>query len=128
MAEYKKKIVVLLAVAASVSGALVVCPAQSIGSEAVKPLFDNPSYVSAKDPNFSTRPADNPGSREMFSKMMASVLLVLVFGTAAIYISKKFLPKITNLSGKNIHIVETVYLSSRKAVHLVEIGGYKIFT
>ena len=58
--------------------------------------------------------------------MMSSVLLVIVLGAAAIYISKKLLPKITRLPGKEIHIVETVHLGPRKTVHLLKIGGRKL--
>jgi flagellar biosynthetic protein FliO len=54
--------------------------------------------------------------------MMFSVLFLVVLGVAAIYVSKKFLPKITKLPGKEIRIAETVHLGPRKAVHLLEVG------
>jgi flagellar biosynthetic protein FliO len=54
--------------------------------------------------------------------MVLSVLFVVALGVAAIYVSKKLLPKITNLPGKEIRIVETAHLGPRKAVHLLEIG------
>ena len=57
--------------------------------------------------------------------MMLSVLLVVALGAGVIYISKKFLPKITNLPGKQIRIIETVHLGPRKAVHLIEIGNQR---
>ncbi|NIR11629.1 MAG: hypothetical protein GTN82_39950, partial [Candidatus Aminicenantes bacterium] len=50
------------------------------------------------------------------------VVLVAVLGVAAVYASKKLLPKITNLPGKEIHIAETVHLGPRKTVHLLRIG------
>ncbi|MCH7555838.1 MAG: flagellar biosynthetic protein FliO [Planctomycetes bacterium] len=55
--------------------------------------------------------------------MMFSVLFLVVLGVAVIYVSKRFLPKITKLSGKEIRIAETVHLGPRKAVHLLEIGN-----
>ena len=57
---------------------------------------------------------------------MLSVLLVAVLGAAAIYASRKLLPRITNLPGKKIRIVETVHLGPRKALHLVEIGDQRL--
>jgi len=78
-------------------------------------LFEN-------DPDISTRKSDRPSSRELFFKMMVSVLFLIALGAAAIYVSKRFGAKIANLSGKEIRITETVHLGPRKAVHLLEIG------
>ncbi|OHB57847.1 MAG: flagellar biosynthetic protein FliO [Planctomycetes bacterium RBG_13_44_8b] len=82
------------------------------------------------DPNFSTSSSKsnvNPlgGNQELFFKMMLSVLLVIALGAVAIYVSRKFLPRFTNLPGKKIHILETHYLGPKKAVHLVEINNQK---
>ncbi|MBW7990845.1 MAG: FliO/MopB family protein [Planctomycetes bacterium] len=78
-------------------------------------LFEN-------DPDFLTNTNNGAGTRELFFKFMVSVLFLVVLGAAGIYVSKRFLPKITNLSGKEIRIAETVHLGPRKAVHLLEIG------
>ena len=53
---------------------------------------------------------------------MISVLFLVALGVGGIYISKRFLPKITNMSDKEIRVIETVHLGPRKAVHLLEIG------
>jgi len=83
----------------------------------------NPNYLFAKDSNdYRTSGYDNFGG-ELYSKALLAVLFVIVLGVAAIYVSKKLLPKLTNMPGKEIHIVETVHLGPRKAVHLLEIGG-----
>ena len=78
-------------------------------------LFEN-------DSNFSTGTGDEPGIRELFFKMMFSVLFLVVLGVAAIYVLKRFGAKITKLPGKEIRIAETVHLGPRKAVHLLEVG------
>ena len=78
-------------------------------------LFEN-------DLNFSTMTGDKPGIRELFFKMIFSVLFLVVLGAAAIYVSKRFGAKITKLTGKEICIAETVHLGPRKAVHLLEVG------
>ena len=60
---------------------------------------------------------------ELFYRTMLAVIIVIVLGVSAIYLTKKLLPKITNTSGKEIQIVETVHLGPRKSVHLIEIGN-----
>jgi len=142
---YRKKIVVFLITVTLGSGVLLVCSAQSptdaeqhvsnrrgTESENSKPkgslltgesrsgsLFEN-------DPNFSTRTGDKLSTRELFFKMMVSLLFLVALGAAAIYVSRRFLPKITNLPGKEIRIAETVHLGPRKAVHLLEIGNRRL--
>jgi flagellar biosynthetic protein FliO len=78
------------------------------------------------DPNLA-EPSDlSLGSGELFAKMMLSVVLVIALAVAAMYLSKKVLPKVTKASGKEIRVVETSYLGPRKALHLVEIGPQKL--
>lgn len=91
---------------------------------AVQPADPNASFLG--DPNqFS--PADiGLGKGELFLKMMLSVGLVIGLGIAALYVSKRVLPKVANAPGKEIRIRETAYLGPRKALHLVEIGGHKL--
>jgi len=119
---YKKKIVVFAITLALGGGTLLAYSAQTTDTELKKK--SNSSYsLSETDPNYSGRGID---TWELFRKMMAAVLIVVVLGAAAIYVSRKFLPKITNLPGKKIHIVETVYLGPRKAVHLLKIGNQQL--
>jgi flagellar biosynthetic protein FliO len=144
---FKKKIVAFLVTVALGNSVLVLCSAQSAtdgtesgssnaGFRPVPPVLSCESKnggskfkagsLFANDPNFSGRPSDSVGGRDLFFKMMLSVLLVVALGVVAIYVSKKLLPKITNLPGKEIRIVETVHLGPRKAVHLLEIGNQRL--
>lgn len=124
MAAYKKKIVASLVTIAVCSGVLVVCSAKSAtgGTESEKANFTAGSLF-AGDPNFSKASGSSSGNKELFFKMMLSVLLVVALGVAAIYVSRKLLPGITNLPGKEISIVETVHIGPRKTVHLLKIGN-----
>jgi len=126
VAGYKKKIVASLVAVALCSAAMVVCHAQSATAEPEKPLFDNSSPLFAKDPNLIMKQPKNLNTQDLFFKMMLAVMFVVVLGVAAIYISKKFLPKIANLPGREIRIVETVHLGPRKAVHLLKIGNQQL--
>ena len=145
MVRYRKKIIVFLITVTLGSGVLLVCSAQSptdgtelVSAEAVAGLENSKPKGSLltgesqsgslfeNDPNFSTRTGDKLSTRELFFKMMVSLLFLVALGAAAIYISRRFLPKITNLSGKEIRIVETVHLGPRKAVHLLEIGNRRL--
>jgi len=122
VAGYKKKIAAFLITVAIGGSALVVCSAQTSATEAKK-ITHSPYSVSGND---TSQPAGGVNTWELFLKMMAAVLLVVVLAVAAIYTSKKFLPKITNLPGKKIRIVETVYLGPRKTLHLLQIGNQQL--
>jgi flagellar biosynthetic protein FliO len=125
--RYKKKIVAFLAAVAVGCGALVVCSSQSRTAEpAREDLMLKAGSPFSNDPNPFTKSTGNLGTGEMFFKMTISVLLVIALGAAAIYISKKFLPRITNVPGKKIRVIETVHLGPRKAIHLIETGGQQL--
>jgi flagellar biogenesis protein FliO len=67
-----------------------------------------------------------PVGREFFYKMLASVSLVIALGVAAIYVSRKLLPRIANLPGKQIRIVETAYIGPHKGIHLIQVGARRL--
>lgn len=123
---------VLLATAAWLSGALALCPARSAenGPEAAQadgsqpPATDSTtSSLFARDPNFAGKSNYGLGRWELFVRTMLAVVFVVVLGAAAIYISRKLLPKIAARPSKEIRIVETVHLGPRKAVHLIEVAN-----
>jgi flagellar biosynthetic protein FliO len=133
VAGSKKRIVVLLTAVALGGGVMVVCSGQP-GADRAEPeesASDSPRPNSEKgrqidsaftgDPNFSGPLSYNPDGG-IYYQMMLAVLIVIALGVAAIYVSKKLLPKITSLPGKEIRVVETVYLGPRKAVHVLEVG------
>ena len=122
----KKKIVVFLLTIVLCSGVTFVYSAQSGTNESTKSLFDNSGSLYGNQPNLTTGSDDNLGTRELFFKMMLTVLLVVVLGVAAIYLSKKLLPRFTHLPGKRIRVIETVHLGSRKTVHLLKIGNQQL--
>ncbi len=126
MATYKKKFVTFLIVVALGTAVLVVCSGSSTSSEQQKQKFDNLSLTFENDSNIATQPDDIHTTSELFFKMMLSVLLIVVLGTGAIYVSKKFGARISNLPGKKIHVIETISLGPRKAVHLLKIGNQGI--
>ena len=123
MAVYKKKFVTFLIVVVLGTAVLVVCSGSSTPSEQQKKKFDNLSLTFEHDSNVATQPDEIPTTSELFFKMMLSVLLIVVLGAGVIYVSKKFGARISNLPGKKIHVIETVSLGPRKAVHLLKIGN-----
>jgi len=123
--RYKRKIIASLLVVLVGSGVISLCSGQAV-TKTPPPAFDKSTSLFTSDPNFSTGSDRNLTTRELFYKMMFAVLLVVAMGTAAIYISKKLMPRITNLSGKKIQVCETVHLGSRKAVHLIKIGNRQL--
>ena len=117
------------------AGVLVICSAQPAtnGMEAGKSQLDpdqpqagaesKNSPLFANDPDFFRESDFNPGGAGFSIRVVLAVLFVLALFIVAIYVSKKLLPKIANLPGKEIRIVETVHLGPRKAVHLLEIDN-----
>ncbi len=133
MTGHRRKIVCL--------AALILCGSLlakfSVQSRAEHAEPERPGYKTASlfanDPNFSTNTNRiNSGltgsNQDLFFKMMLSVLLVIALGAAAIYASKKLLPKIAHdwIGGKQIRIVETQYLGPKKAIHLIEIDNQRL--
>jgi flagellar biogenesis protein FliO len=119
----RKKIVVFVVTVVLGCSVLLVCSAQSAtdGTE-LENSESKSNSLFGNEPDFVTNKNKGSGTRDLFFRFMVSVLFLVALGVGGIYISKKFLPKITNLSGKEICIVETVHLGPRKAVHLLEIG------
>lgn len=132
MVRSRKKIVVFLIPVMLGCGVIMVCTSQS-SADAEKPASNGggtelensqpkSNSLFENDSEFLTNKNNGAGTRELFFKFMVSVLFLVALGAGGIYVSKRFLPKITNLSGKEIRIAETVHLGPRKAVHLLEIG------
>lgn len=124
---YKKKNAVFLVTALTVGTMLMACLGQFTADkhESIKPEF-KAGFLLSSDPNFTAGANHGLGSRELFFKTMLMVVVVAVLGVAAIYASKKLLPKITNLPGKEIHVEETVHLGPRKTLHLLRIGRQRL--
>lgn len=113
-------------VALMVGGGFVALAAQSADSNEA-PTASSPARGSfLNDPNLAQEPGMGLDNGRLFLKMMGSVVLVIALGAAALYLSKKVLPKVTNAAGKEIRVVETTYLGPRKALHLVEVGNQKL--
>lgn len=132
--ELKKKTVLLLTAVALGSGLLVVCFGQS-ESEPEKTAPDSSQSeeqtskqgdsLFGEDSDFF-REFSYDSDKGVYSTVIRAVLFVVVLGAAAYYVSKKLLPKITNLPGKEVRVVETVYLGPRKAVHVLEVGSRRL--
>lgn len=111
---------------------LVICSAQPAansmeskesgpGSSESKPDTISEDSLFAGNQDFFGKSEYNPVGGEFSVRAILAILFVLALFIAAIYVSKKLLPKITNLPGKEIRIIETIHLGPRKAVHLLEI-------
>lgn len=134
MAGFDKTTVILLAMAALNSSVLAALLPQSRANEPeskeTRPAQNVPpsetsvrtGSLFANDPDFQRESDYNVGHQELFYRTIIAVVFVVVLGAAAMYVSRRLLPKIARLPGKEIHIVETIHLGPRKAVHLLQIG------
>ena len=115
----------MVAAVALLGGALMMRPSPPDTAKTDKPLSAN-SHSLFSDPNFAIKPQETLNTGRMFFKMMLAVGLIIAMGIGAIYFSRKLLPKIANLPGKKIQVLETVHLGPRKAVHLLRVGSRHI--
>lgn len=131
---FRRRTILLLAALALCSGLAVICFGQSAPDriEAEKPEPEPDVTGARTNEGVSSVPADDPGSSNgltydldggTYPNLLRAVLFVVVLGVVAVYASKKLLPRITKLPGKEVRVVETVYLGPRKAVHVLEVGG-----
>ena len=100
----------------------LVCSGASDVNESKNSLFGKYGSRSSEQSNPAGKSDGNPEKNGLFFKMIQMVLLVIVFGVVALYLSKKLLPKISRLPGKKLQVSETVHLGPRKAVHLIKVG------
>ena len=77
------------------------------------------------DPNNKTNtPAQTPTSQAV-TRLLTAIIVVVVLGSVAIWASKKYIPKITAIRGKNVKLLETVTLAPQRHLHLVQVGVQK---
>ena len=72
------------------------------------------------DPNMFDLSNNDNG---MVGTLFKSVLMIIVLGGVAVYLSRKFMPKIRPTSGRDISIRETIHLGPQKTVHIIEVGS-----
>ncbi|MHC4561685.1 MAG: FliO/MopB family protein [Planctomycetota bacterium] len=75
----------------------------------------------AKDKAIGVEDDDSLTERAMW-KMLASVIVVLVLGAACLVVTKKLLPRMRIRAGRQLQVVETMYLGPKATIHLVRIG------
>jgi len=126
VSNHRKRILILCTILIACGGWIGLASRPATGETESEAWTANPDQAFLRDPNLPSRADIRLGSRELFLKMMLSVGLVIVLGGAALYISKKVLPKVINAQGKEIRVRETTYLGPRKALHLVEIGDQRL--
>ena len=89
------------------------------------------SPLSGQEPNATSSQSSYEqfsvsGGREYFYKMLLSILVVACLGAAVVYVSKKLLPKMSNLPGKQIRVIESHHLGPRKSIHLIAAGSRRL--
>ena len=133
VAGFKKKILLVLVTVLLGADSLIFCSAQAqssgADSEKAQPNSNQPeaetesknTQLFNKDPDFFGKSDYNAGGWEFSLRAVLAIVFVLALLIAAIYISKKYLPKIANLPGRDIRVIETIHLGPRKAVHVLEV-------
>jgi flagellar biosynthetic protein FliO len=128
MELFRKKSVTFLTAVAIIFGAICAHAEESVTEQDKETPTNNSTSTDDNKSDFDIDMGDDSdlGIREASIKLTFAVLMVIVLGWAAIYLSKKILPKLSSMSGKTIQVVETVHLGPRKSVHLLKIGNKQI--
>jgi flagellar protein FliO/FliZ len=121
MRSYKRKIAVFLGAILLCSGVKFAYSAQSGTDDNVESLVSKSAPLNDNQPKLTVGSNSNIETGGLFFRMMLMVLLVIGLGMAAVYLSKRLLPRL-NLPGKRIQVSETVHLGPRKTLHLIKIG------
>ena len=58
-------------------------------------------------------------------RMLAYVGVALVLGLGAVFVAKRYLPRMAPRGGERIHVVDSAYLGPRKQVHVLEVGAQR---
>jgi len=95
-------------------GMMVVCSGSAMASTS--------GYV---DPNGSLGSGTFDTS-DALKSLARAILVVMIIGAAAIYVAKKVMPKVNAVMGKEMKIVESLSLGSRKQVYIVKVGSRKL--
>jgi flagellar biosynthetic protein FliO len=127
MATSKIKFVAILA-GLALAGGLLSAASKAASEHNSKPVIPASGQMQSADSNSqsSYNEFGIAGGREFFYKMLLSIAVVTGLGIALVYVSKKIMPRITNLPGKQIRIVETTHLGPRKGIHLIQVGTRRL--
>lgn len=117
----KKNVTTLTAVLCSVLLGAVLT--QNCFSDTTAPA--EPNSLQTADSWFNTdiKPTTQEHiQQDLMKRFVYVILLVVLLGVAAYYLTKKLLPKLTVTQGKNISVIETVHLGPHKLLHLIQIS------
>ena len=63
---------------------------------------------------------------EALKKLAISMVVIIVLGVVAVYVTKKVMPKVNAAMGKELRVVESLSLGPRKQVHVLKVGPRKL--
>ena len=66
------------------------------------------------------------GAGHLIYQSMAAVLVILILGGAALVAMKRLMPRIAQVRGKKILLMETFHLGPQKALHLLQVGSQRL--
>ncbi|MCK4887416.1 MAG: flagellar biosynthetic protein FliO [Planctomycetes bacterium] len=131
MAKYRMKFVVFLMIMSCVTGGSI-CLAEPNSPQSIEAIA--PQSTSAGnsnnswqlDPNSPWNLSKSADNAKLFSSTVKAIIIVIILCVAIVFISKKLLPKISNLGGRRIQIIETVHLAQRKSLHLIKVDDRQL--
>jgi len=131
MAKYKIEFIVLImAISCVIAGSVCTAePNSPSDAEAVAQQTtteENANNSWSLDPNGAWNFPQSVDNKELFGSSVKAIIIVVILCVAIILISKKMLPKMSNLTGRRIRIVETVHLTQRKTLHIIKVDDREV--
>jgi len=84
------------------------------------------SRITLRDDRSRALPAFGGDDHDGFlGRMLAYVGVTLVLALGAVFLAKRYLPRMATRGGERIHVVDSAYLGPRKQVHVLEVGSQR---
>ena len=128
---FKKKILLLSAtlVICIIAGELLSKARASEQSQNAEKADQNRTKETIEWSNYSSKlnQAKETTQFKLMKQFAIAIFFVIVLGFGAFYFSKKLVPRLTAMRGKNISVVETIHLGHNRTLFVLEIGtGQKL--
>ena len=128
---FKKKILLLSAtlVICIIAGELLSKARASEQSQNAEKADRNRTKETVEWSNYSSNlnQAKETAQFKLMKQFAIAIFFVIVLGFGAFYFSKKLVPRLTAMRGKNISVVETIHLGQNRTLFVLEIGtGQKL--
>ncbi len=119
---FEKRLINVLLIALLVPFWVQICNAQEVRADEPNEAAREISESLRQRLEDNQQPERQVSTTRLFWQMVISLALLLALAVIGVYVSKRFVPKLGASSSKQMRIIETLHLGSRRAIHLIQAG------